>query len=597
MLAVMLATALVPLALVSWRLIVINRDVLLANQNARQLQAAQTRAREIEMFVNSYADRAAGYARALELVGPAGLDELNSARLTEVLGRDQNVLAVAVARDGGSIESAQRAERLASPDLTSIVAEAVAGTKRDGRFFVLSRGIERDGAPTAVIAETILRDGRSIGTVVSIVDLSAALRFATLASEGSVAKILSGEDTLFFVVADNGDAVAYPDEHVMRTHATLRGTGLVDEWLLGAPTVHDVTAQYTQMLDGREVHLLGAVAQAGMPDQQRLGVAAVVNRDVVFGSVSRMRNQALWALIVAGFIALLVTVLFAGQIANPIRELARGARAIADGNFAHRIKLVSLNETGQLADDFNLMAEKLEHYVEKLREAAETNRALFIGTVRGLAAAIDGKDPYTRGHSERVAAYSEAIAIELGLSAEDVEKIRIGGLMHDIGKIAIEDKILRKPAPLTDDEFEIMREHPERGTKIMSEIPQMREYISGMRFHHEMVNGKGYPLGLKGAQIPMMARIVSVADTFDAMTTNRPYQKQMPLDMVFERIKAMVNSRYDPDVVNALIAAYDHGRIKLRMQPRPNRQGSDASSTSASNTDAASPAEPVGSSR
>src|SRR4029453_7166859 len=151
---------------------------------------------------------------------------------------------------------------------------------------------------------------------------------------------------------------------------------------------------------------------------------------------------------------------------------------------------------------------RLQENIQKMREAAETNRALFIGTVRGLAAAIDGKDPYTRGHSERVADYSAAVAIELGLPPEEIEKIRIGGLLHASGKLRNEDKILRKPAALTDEEFEIMREHPERGTRIMSEIPQMRDYIPGMRFHHEMINGRGYPLGLAGDQIPLMARIV-----------------------------------------------------------------------------------------
>jgi putative nucleotidyltransferase with HDIG domain len=184
--------------------------------------------------------------------------------------------------------------------------------------------------------------------------------------------------------------------------------------------------------------------------------------------------------------------------------------------------------------------------------------------VRALAAAIDGKDPYTRGHSERVAQYSEAIATEMGLDADEVEKVRVGGLMHDLGKIGIEDKILRKPAPLTDAEYEIMKNHPDYGAKIMSEIPQMRDFIAGMRFHHEMMDGRGYPLGLAGEQIPLMARIVAVADTFDAMTTNRPYQKQMEIEVVFERIRAFAGSRYDPRVVEALVAAYEHGRIKLR---------------------------------
>ena len=295
-------------------------------------------------------------------------------------------------------------------------------------------------------------------------------------------------------------------------------------------------------------------------------MAAVVSRDVAFAAVDRLSRQAFWATVIASVIAFLVALLFAGHIGAPMHELARGARAIADGDYSRRVRIWTKNETGQIAADINRMAERLQGYVDELKSVNESHHSLFVGMVRGLAAAIDGKDPYTRGHSERVAEYSEAIAIELGLAPDEVEKIRVSGLMHDLGKISIADKILLKPAQLTDEEFAIMREHPERGTKIMSQVPHLREYIPGMRFHHEMVNGRGYPLGLAGEQIPLMARIVSVADTFDAMTTNRPYQKQMPIDVVFEKVRSHVGTRYDPDVVEALVAAYEHGRIKLKMQ-------------------------------
>ena len=129
---------------------------------------------------------------------------------------------------------------------------------------------------------------------------------------------------------------------------------------------------------------------------------------------------------------------------------------------------------------------------------------MFLGTVKGLAAAIDGKDPYTRGHSERVSRMSVAIAQRLGLPEDECEKIRISALLHDVGKIAIDDNILKKPAALTDDEYEIMKQHPQKGYKIMSQIAAMKEFLPGMYMHHEMVNGQGYPQGLKGDEIPLM---------------------------------------------------------------------------------------------
>jgi HD-GYP domain-containing protein (c-di-GMP phosphodiesterase class II) len=143
--------------------------------------------------------------------------------------------------------------------------------------------------------------------------------------------------------------------------------------------------------------------------------------------------------------------------------------------------------------------------------------------------------------------------------------------LHDVGKIGIDDKVLKKPAKLTDEEFEIMKTHPQKGYKIMSQIPKMREFLPGMYMHHEMINGEGYPQGLRGDEIPMQARIVSVADTFDAMTTDRPYQKAMELDAALARIKTFVGTRYDERVVDALIEACESGRINavgVRLRTR-----------------------------
>src|SRR6185295_2676521 len=207
----------------------------------------------------------------------------------------------------------------------------------------------------------------------------------------------------------------------------------------------------------------------------------------------------------------------------------------------------------------NLMSDNVEEHIAKLAKAAEENRELFVGTVKALAAAIDGKDKYTRGHSERVSRISVAIGRRLGLEEEELEKLRISALLHDVGKIAIDDAILKKPAALTDEEFEIMKTHPMKGYKIMSQIPAMKAFMPGMVMHHEMVNGQGYPHGLKGDEIPMQAKIVSVADTFDAMTIDRPYQKGMELQPALERLRSFVGTRYESSVVEALIEACNAG--------------------------------------
>jgi HD-GYP domain-containing protein (c-di-GMP phosphodiesterase class II) len=279
-----------------------------------------------------------------------------------------------------------------------------------------------------------------------------------------------------------------------------------------------------------------------------------------------MIYKTVFVSVITILVALGVGTFLAIRLASPIETLAMGAQAIAAGDFTRRIRVRTKNEIGQLANDFNTMAEHIQQYINELRRAAEENRMLFIGTVRALAEAIDGKDAYTRGHSERVMKYSVLIAQHMRMSDEEIEDIRIAGILHDVGKIGIDDKILKKPAALTDDEYKIMKQHPQIGAKIMSEIPQMKRYIPGMFYHHECLDGKGYPLGLRGDQIPMMARIISVADVFDAMTTNRPYQRAMDTEVAVERIRSFVGTRYDGQVVEALVDALHAGKLDEVIQ-------------------------------
>ncbi|MGB6624454.1 MAG: HD-GYP domain-containing protein, partial [Candidatus Acidiferrales bacterium] len=195
--------------------------------------------------------------------------------------------------------------------------------------------------------------------------------------------------------------------------------------------------------------------------------------------------------------------------------------------------------------------------------AATANRELFMGSIRMLAAAIDEKDPYTRGHSGRVAKYSLIIGKELGLDAEALDKLRISALLHDVGKIGVDDHVLKKPGKLTDEEFELMKQHPVKGANIMRPVAQLKDMLPGIELHHERMDGNGYPYGLTGDQIPLMARIIAVADTFDAITTNRPYQSAMDLDYAMDRINQLGGAKFDLDVVRAIQAAVKAGKLKL----------------------------------
>src|SRR5258708_3844495 len=215
------------------------------------------------------------------------------------------------------------------------------------------------------------------------------------------------------------------------------------------------------------------------------------------------------------------------------------------------------------------MADELEHFVQDLRAAAEENRDLFLNSIQMLAGAVDEKDPYTRGHSDRVTRYSVMIARELALPEAMVETVRISAQLHDVGKIGIEDRILKKPGALTPEEFEIMKTHTTKGANILRGVPQLREMLPGIELHHESLDGRGYPRGLQGDEIPLLPRIIAVADTFDAVTTNHPYQLAHDADETFQIIRRLSGKRLDPAAAAALLAIYQRGEITLHRVPEP----------------------------
>ncbi|MCQ2520812.1 MAG: diguanylate cyclase [Lachnospiraceae bacterium] len=187
---------------------------------------------------------------------------------------------------------------------------------------------------------------------------------------------------------------------------------------------------------------------------------------------------------------------------------------------------------------------------------------MALQTIATIANTIDAKDEYTQGHSRRVAEYSCAIAEELGMEKEEVKKLRSIALLHDIGKIGVPDSVLNKPGRLTNDEYELMKQHAVIGSEILKDIGMLPGIDIGAKYHHERYDGSGYPEKIKGEEIPYIARIIAVADAFDAMTSNRVYRKHLDMDYILGELERCKGSQFDPKMADALICMLNDGRLK-----------------------------------
>ena len=183
----------------------------------------------------------------------------------------------------------------------------------------------------------------------------------------------------------------------------------------------------------------------------------------------------------------------------------------------------------------------------------EDVRNLMMGVLHSLTSAVDAKDPYTCGHSERVALLSRRLAREIGLPEQQVERIYMAGILHDVGKIGVPEAVLHKTGKLTNEEFDQMKKHPQIGARILSDIKQVEDLIPGVLYHHERMDGKGYPAGLSGENIPLMGRIICIADCFDAMTSNRTYRRALPLEVAMIELRRCAGTQFDPKLADAFL--------------------------------------------
>jgi HD-GYP domain-containing protein (c-di-GMP phosphodiesterase class II) len=576
-LGVLLLVGLLPLALAGTLLSSRSADELRSVEGRYQAQLVQDKARQIELYGQRYRDAVTGLARAFEIAG--GINSLSDlgydVRLQKALQEDPNLIALALWPVDGELRRAFQPDVIKREEVDERVSEVLA--RMSGRGLIVGRPqLIRSGQEMALTFAAPVMGGQGnedvVAAVVAIVSFHEVFKAVQQPTSKSERELLNAGLPVVFVVDQNGRAVAHPDASVAFAQKPMTDLKVVEDWQESGLQVQSALSPFTVVRDGRKVEMLGSYATAELDKNARLGVIAIQDEAAALASVTDMRWQTLWISLGSALLVLLIGFFFAQKLSDPVRELAAGAHRIASGDFSQRIEVKSRTELGDLGNSFNVMTDQIERYIRDLQNSARENRELFLGTVKSLAAAIDGKDPYTRGHSERVSRMSVAIAQRLGLHDDECEKIRISALLHDVGKIGIDDSILKKPAALTDEEYEIMKQHPQKGYKIMSQIPAMKEFLAGMYMHHEMVNGQGYPQGLKGDEIPLMGRIVAVADTFDAMTTDRPYQRAMVFEDAVARIQAFVGTRYDEKVVAAFVAACEEGQIRpgsVRLKKRP----------------------------
>ncbi|MBX7174716.1 MAG: HD domain-containing protein [Pyrinomonadaceae bacterium] len=554
----------VPLVVTGWFLSDRSGKELRAVEGRYQTQLVQDKARQIEMFGQRYSELVSGIAKAFEISQDFSLlsSEMTQQKLGQTLKDNPNLLALYVKPIQGEPLSVYRTEVMDETELESVSSNALA--KMDGKSQVWGKPqvLRKSSENVISVAVPVFGKDNLTAAVVAIISLKEIGRILSEVKPSTEKELWDAGLPIIFVVDENGKAIFHPDIQVIASQKNQSNLKIVEEWKESSRQIQSALVPFSADYEGKKFEMIGAYSTAKISKEMIFGVIAMQDESRALASVGEMRRQTWIISLALAIVALIVGSFFARQLTSTVSNLVSAAEKIGAGDLSTRIKANQIRELNTLGMTFNTMSENLEENIAKLNQAAKENKELFLGTIKALAAAIDGKDRYTRGHSERVARFSVAMGKRLQMSEEDLEKLRISALLHDVGKIAIDDNILKKPAALTDEEFEIMKTHPQKGFKIMSQIPAMKDFLPGMYMHHEMVNGKGYPQGLKGNEIPLQAKIVSVADTFDAMTTDRPYQKGMNLEDSLNRIRSFVGTRYDGKVVEALVEACDEGQIR-----------------------------------
>jgi len=555
-LSVLILVSVVPMYFYSAQVESINRDRLITNERILQNTVTRSLADDISQHQQALSLMLANLSSALQVASGGDFTsehveapELRALLENFVSSSDDLDYATLLNADAKGISAGRIApDAFLQRELERGYAAAREGRVYNGQALVVGTG--KSARTVMLVSTPVMGGGRFIGMIGSVVDLQFLIRRLQEVNRGGL---------IPYVVDNQGRLVAGADSDYA-TGQDMTSQEIVRNFVeLGSKAqMVAATREFNVNQQGRSVKMLGTYSPVTNLDW---GVIVQKPRAEAYRGVYEMQRTGRILAIMAIALSIAISVFAARRITNPLEVLTRSSRALARGDFSQRVQLKSSTEIGELADTFNVMSEELEHFVLDLKRAATENRGLFLSSIQMLAGAVDEKDPYTRGHSDRVTRYSIMIAREMGIYEDYIETVRISAQLHDVGKIGIEDRILKKPGALTPEEFEIMKTHTTKGANILRPVAQLKDMIPGIELHHESLDGRGYPHGLKGDEIPLLPRIIAVADTFDALTTTRPYQHAHTPKEALRIIQSLSGKRLDPTAVAALTAIYERGEI------------------------------------
>ncbi|HEY6305546.1 MAG TPA: HD domain-containing phosphohydrolase [Candidatus Angelobacter sp.] len=559
-LVVLIAVGVVPLYFYATKVVGLNRDTLERNEKLTQNMVTTNLAEDVAQRAKEIRTALASLSYSIEVTSAGNLSgkRVESPEIKELLqnyiGNPDSIVPYAMlvnAENRGIYVGTMEPDEFLKKELERGVS-ATRGM-RDYNGDALAVGTGKQVRTVMVVSTPVTGQNREyLGSLEFIVDLNYIVK------KLRDAFVRQGLDT--FVVDQSGRLVASANSQYA-TGQDMNSNELVKNFVeQSGNTQVSVTKEYSLLQGKNRVAMLGTYYSVPGLDW---AVMTQKTQEGAYIDVMELQRDALRFALIAIAFSIFISIWAARRLTTPLHVLTESSRSIAGGDFSKRVELHSRTELGELADTFNTMTNDLERFVADLKKAAEENRALFLSSIQMLAGAVDEKDPYTRGHSDRVTRYSMLIATELGLRQEEIEKIRISAQLHDVGKIGIEDRILKKPGALTPEEFEIMKTHTTKGAAILRPVEMLRDMLPGIELHHESLDGRGYPFGLKGDQIPLMPRIVMVADTFDAMTTNRPYQAAMDPEYVIRIINSLATTKFDPTVVKAMTRVFEGGKLRI----------------------------------
>ncbi len=546
-LGVLVLISVVPMFFYSSQVQSINRERLITNERLLQNTVTRSVADDISQHQESFRLMQTNLASALQIASGGDLtgDHVQAPELRALLENfvsssedlDYATLLNSEAK-GISAAKGNAAAQIEPDDFFQKELEQAYTAARQSRVYngqPLVVGNGKSSRTVMLVSTPVTYGGRFLGMIASVIDLDFLIRRLKEVA-GARPEYATGQDMKNLEIVHN----------------------FVDQ--RGKTQMVVATQEFTVEAGKKKKEMLGTYSPV-----TNLNWAVVVQkpRDEAYSSVYEMQRSARILAIFAIALSIGVGIIAARRITNPLEVLTESSHAIARGDFSQRVQLTSRTEIGELASTFNFMSGEIEHFVLDLKRAAAENRDLFMNSIQMLAGAVDEKDPYTRGHSDRVTKYSVLIAKEMGMPEDFLETVRVSAQLHDVGKIGIEDRILKKPGALTAEEFDIMKTHTTKGANILRPVSQLKEMIPGIELHHESLDGRGYPHGLKGDDVPLLPRIIAVADTFDALTTNRPYQQAHDCEDALRIIHSISGKRLDPAAVAALEAIYRRGEIRV----------------------------------